>query len=410
MSRRVVVTGLGALTPIGKNVPETWANALAGKSGIVKINQPWSEGLAAQIAGLVTVDPFEVLDRVSARRMDRSTQLGVIAVKEAWSDAGSPDIDKERLGVFFGTGIGGLSTVLEQYDILNSRGPDRVNPMTVPMIMPNSAAAMVGLEVGARAGVHSPVSACATSAEAIAGALEMIRNNRADIVVAGGTEACVNRLAIAAFASMRALSTRNDEPQLASRPYDIDRDGFVMGEGAGALILEEEQHALKRGAKIYGVVSGAGMSSDGYHIAAPEPEGAGASRAMKSALKDANAKASDVSHINAHATSTPVGDIAEYKAMRSALGDALDNVVVTATKSMTGHLLGGAGAVESVFTIMGLKEGLIPPTINLDNQDSEIQVNVAKNLPFKLASDANFALNNSFGFGGHNVCIAFSKN
>jgi 3-oxoacyl-[acyl-carrier-protein] synthase II len=410
MSRRVVVTGLGALTPIGKNVSETWANALAGKSGIVKINQPWSEGLAAQIAGLVTVDPFEVLDRVSARRMDRSTQLGVIAVKEAWADAGSPDIDKERLGVFFGTGIGGLSTVLEQYDILNSRGPDRVNPMTVPMIMPNSAAAMVGLEVGARAGVHSPVSACATSAEAIAGALEMIRNNRADMVVAGGTEACVNRLAIAAFASMRALSTRNDEPQLASRPYDLARDGFVMGEGAGALILEEEQHALKRGAKIYGVVSGAGMSSDGYHIAAPEPEGAGASRAMKFALKDANANASDVCHINAHATSTPVGDIAEYKAMRSALGDALDNVVVTATKSMTGHLLGGAGAVESVFTIMGLKEGLIPPTINLDNQDSEIKVNVAKNVPFKLASGANFALNNSFGFGGHNVCIAFSKN
>lgn len=410
MSRRVVVTGLGALTPIGKNVSETWTNALAGKSGIVKINQPWAEGLAAQIAGLVTVDPFEVLDRVSARRMDRSTQLGVIAVKEAWADAGSPDINKERLGVFFGTGIGGLSTVLEQYDILNSRGPDRVNPMTVPMIMPNSAAAMVGLEVGARAGVHSPVSACATSAEAIAGALEMIRNNRADIVVAGGTEACVNRLAIAAFASMRALSTRNEEPELASRPYDINRDGFVMGEGAGALILEEEQHAIKRGAKIYGVVSGAGMSSDGYHIAAPEPEGAGAARAMKFALADANAKATDVVHINAHATSTPVGDIAEYKAMRSALGGALDNVVVTATKSMTGHLLGGAGAVESVFTILGLKEGLIPPTLNLDNQDEEIKVNVAKDEPFKLSSNANLALNNSFGFGGHNVCIAFSKN
>jgi 3-oxoacyl-[acyl-carrier-protein] synthase II len=401
---------LGALTPIGKNVLETWTNALAGKSGIVKINQPWSEGLAAQIAGLVTVDPFEVLDRVSARRMDRSTQLGVIAVKEAWADAGSPDINKERLGVFFGTGIGGLTTVLEQYDILNSRGPDRVNPMTVPMIMPNSAAAMVGLEVGARAGVHSPVSACATSAEAIAGALEMIRNNRADIVVAGGTEACVNRLAIAAFASMRALSTRNEEPELASRPYDINRDGFVMGEGAGALILEEEQHAIKRGAKIYGVVSGAGMSSDGYHIAAPEPEGAGAARAMKFALTDANAKATDVVHINAHATSTPVGDIAEYKAMRSALGGALDNVVVTATKSMTGHLLGGAGAVESVFTILGLKEGLIPPTLNLDNQDEEIKVNVAKDKPFKLSSDANFALNNSFGFGGHNVCIVFCKN
>ncbi|MDA3026166.1 MAG: beta-ketoacyl-ACP synthase II [Actinomycetota bacterium] len=410
MSRRVVVTGLGALTPIGKNVSETWTNALAGKSGIIKISQPWAEGLAAQIAGLVTVDPFEVLDRVSARRMDRSTQLGVIAVKEAWVDAGSPDINKERLGVFFGTGIGGLTTVLEQYDILNSRGPDRVNPLTVPMIMPNSAAAMVGLEVGARAGVHSPVSACATSAEAIAGALEMIRNNRADIVVAGGTEACVNRLAIAAFASMRALSTKNNEPQIASRPYDIDRDGFVMGEGAGALILEEEEHALKRGVKIYGVVSGAGMSSDGYHIAAPEPEGAGASRAMVAALNDANAKATDVAHVNAHATSTPVGDIAEYKAMKSALGNALDNVVVTATKSMTGHLLGGAGAVESVFTIMGLKEGLIPPTLNLKNQDPEIKINVAKDEPYKLSANANFALNNSFGFGGHNVCIAFSKN
>ncbi|MEY3531616.1 MAG: hypothetical protein RLY68_618 [Actinomycetota bacterium] len=410
MSRRVVVTGLGALTPIGKNVSETWTNALAGKSGVVKINQPWSNDLAAQMAGLITIDPYDVLDRVSARRMDRSTQLGVIAVKEAWADAGSPDIDKERLGVYFGTGIGGLTTVLEQYDILNTRGPDRVNPLTVPMIMPNSAAAMVGLEVGARAGVHSPVSACATSAEAIAGALEMIRNNRADIVVAGGTEACVNRLAIAAFASMRALSTRNDEPQLASRPYDTDRDGFVMGEGAGALILEEEQHALKRGAKIYGVVSGAGMSSDGYHIAAPEPEGAGAARAIKSALLDANAKATDVCHINAHATSTPVGDIAEYKAMRSALGDALDNVVVTATKSMTGHLLGGAGAVESVFTIMGLKEGVIPPTINLNNQDPEINVRVVTKEPFKLPNGANFALNNSFGFGGHNVCIAFSKN
>jgi 3-oxoacyl-[acyl-carrier-protein] synthase II len=400
---------LGALTPIGKNVSETWTNALAGKSGIVKINQPWSEGLAAQIAGLVTVDPFEVLDRVSARRMDRSTQLGVIAVKEAWADAGFPDINKERLGVFFGTGIGGLTTVLEQYDILNSRGPDRVNPMTVPMIMPNSAAAMVGLEVGARAGVHSPVSACATSAEAIAGALDMIRNNRADIVVAGGTEACVNRLAIAAFASMRALSTRNEEPELASRPYDINRDGFVMGEGAGALILEEEEHAIKRGAKIYGVVAGSGMSSDGYHIAAPEPEGAGAARAMAFALKDANAKASDVSHINAHATSTPVGDIAEFKAMKSALGENLDNVIVTATKSMTGHLLGGAGAVESVFTILGLNEGLIPPTLNLNNQDPQIIVKVAKDKPYKLPTEAFFALNNSFGFGGHNVCIAFSK-
>jgi 3-oxoacyl-[acyl-carrier-protein] synthase II len=408
MSRRVVVTGLGALTPIGKNVSETWTNALAGKSGIVKINQPWAEGLAAQIAGLIKVDPFEVLDRVSARRMDRSTQLGVIAVKEAWADAGSPDIDKERLGVFFGTGIGGLSTVLEQYDILNSRGPDRVNPMTVPMIMPNSAAAMVGLEVGARAGVHSPVSACATSAEAIAGALEMIRNNRADIVVAGGTEACVNRLAIAAFASMRALSTRNDEPQLASRPYDLDRDGFVMGEGAGALILEEEEHALKRGAKIYGVVSGAGMSSDGYHIAAPDPDGTGVQRAIKFALKDANLSTKDIVHLNAHATSTPAGDVAEANALRLALGADSDHVAVSATKSMTGHVLGGAGAIESVFIVKALQERLAPPTINIENLDPAVTIDVVRDTPRSLPAGQIAALNDSFGFGGHNVVLAFA--
>jgi 3-oxoacyl-[acyl-carrier-protein] synthase II len=410
MTRRVVITGIGAITPLGSSAPETWKNALAGKSGIVNITGDWTKDLAAQIAGLVLVDPFEVLDRVSARRMDRSTQLGVIAVKEAWADSGSPEIDKKRLGVFFGTGIGGLSTILEQYDILNSRGPDRVNPMTVPMIMPNSAAAMVGLEVGAQAGVHSPVSACATSAEAIAGGLEMIRNNRADIVVAGGTEACVNRLAIAAFASMRALSTRNDDPEKASRPYDKNRDGFVMAEGAGTLILEEEEHALKRGAKIYGVLAGAGMSSDGYHIAAPEPEGKGATRAMQFAMQDAGIKPENISHVNAHATSTPVGDIAEFKALSAALGKNLNDVIVTATKSMTGHLLGGAGAVESVFTLLALKNNLIPPTINLDKQDEQIKVNVATINNNSLPNSATHALNNSFGFGGHNVSLVFAKN
>jgi 3-oxoacyl-[acyl-carrier-protein] synthase II len=410
MTRRVVVTGIGAITPLGSSAPETWKNALAGKSGIVNITGDWTKDLAAQIAGLVLIDPYEVLDRVSARRMDRSTQLGVIAVKEAWADSGSPDIDKKRLGVFFGTGIGGLSTILEQYDILNSRGPDRVNPMTVPMIMPNSAAAMVGLEVGAQAGVHSPVSACATSAEAIAGGLEMIRNNRADIVVAGGTEACVNRLAIAAFASMRALSTRNNDPEKASRPYDTNRDGFVMAEGAGTLILEEEQHAIKRGAKIYGVLAGAGMSSDGYHIAAPEPEGKGATRAMQFAMQDAGIKPENISHVNAHATSTPVGDIAEFKALSAALGKNLNDVIVTATKSMTGHLLGGAGAVESVFTLLALKNHQIPPTINLDQQDEQIKVNVATINNNSLPNSATHALNNSFGFGGHNVSLVFAKN
>ena len=408
MTRRVVITGLGAVTPIGKNVTETWNNALNGNSGIDLINQSWSENLNTKIAGLVKIDPLEILDKVQARRMDRSSQLGVIAVKEAWKDCGEPEIDKERLGVFFGSGIGGLSTVLEQYEVLKQRGPDRVNPMTVPMIMPNSAAAMVGLEVQARAGVHSPVSACATSAEAIAGGLEMIRQNKADIVVSGGTEACVVQLAIAAFSSMRALSTRNDEPSKASRPYDMARDGFVMSEGSGALILEEEQHALKRGAKIYGVLIGAGISSDGYHIAAPEPEGKGASRAISSALIDAEVKAANVCHVNAHATSTPVGDIAEYKALQSALGSNLENIIVTATKSITGHLLGGAGAVESIFTILALKNKLVPPTLNLENKDEAINLNVY-NKKMNLDSAGKVALNNSFGFGGHNVCLAFKE-
>ena len=408
MTRRVVITGLGAVTPIGKNVNETWDNALNGISGIELINKSWSENLNTKIAGLVKVDPLEVLDKVQARRMDRSSQLGVMAVKEAWKDSGEPEIDKQRLGVFFGSGIGGLSTVLEQYEVLKQRGPDRVNPMTVPMIMPNSAAAMVGLEVQARAGVHSPVSACATSAEAIAGGLEMIRQNKADIVISGGTEACVVQLAIAAFSSMRALSTRNDEPSKASRPYDIARDGFVMSEGSGALILEEEQHALRRGAKIYGVLIGAGISSDGYHIAAPEPEGKGASRAISSALIDAEVKAENVCHVNAHATSTPVGDIAEYKALQSALGNNLENIIVTATKSITGHLLGGAGAVGTIFTILALKNKLIPPTLNLENKDEAINLNVY-NKKMNLDSAGKVALNNSFGFGGHNVCLAFKE-
>jgi len=408
MTRRVVITGLGAVTPIGKNVTATWNNVLNGISGIDLINQSWSENLNTKIAGLVKIDPLEILDKVQARRMDRSSQLGVIAVKEAWKDCGEPEIDKERLGVLLGSGIGGLSTVLEQYEVLKQRGPDRVNPMTVPMIMPNSAAAMVGLEVQARAGVHSPVSACATSAEAIAGGLEMIRQNKADIVVSGGTEACVVQLAIAAFSSMRALSTRNDEPSKASRPYDMARDGFVMSEGSGALILEEEQHALKRGAKIYGVLIGAGISSDGYHIAAPEPEGKGASRAITNALNDAQVKAENVCHVNAHATSTPVGDIAEYKALQSSLGSNLENIIVTATKSITGHLLGGAGAVESIFTILALKNKLVPPTLNLENKDEAINLNVY-NKKINLDTAGKVVLNNSFGFGGHNVCLAFKE-
>ena len=409
MARRIVITGLGALSPIGSNAEENWNSCISGKSGIEIINYEWANNLNSKIAGLIKIDPLEKLDKVQARRMDRSSQLGVIAVREAWNDAGKPEINPERLGVFFGSGIGGLSTVLEQYEVLKQRGPDRVNPMTVPMIMPNSAAAMVGLEIGAQAGVHSPVSACATSAEAIAGGYEMIKNNQADIVVTGGAEACVVQLAIAAFSSMRALSTNNESPHEASRPYDKSRDGFVMSEGSAALVLEEEEHALRRGAKIYGVVAGAGMSSDGYHIAAPEPEGKGAARAITKALIDAGIKASDVSHINAHATSTPVGDIAESKAMNLALGKDIENIIVSATKSMTGHLLGGAGALESIFSVLALKYGKAPGTLNLDNKDELINLNVFKETQ-NLDVKANYALNNSFGFGGHNVCVVFAKN
>lgn len=409
MSKKVVITGIGAITPIGNNCQQTWTNAIQGISGIRKIEQPWTEGLAAKIAGLVNVDVETILGKLQMRRMDRSSQLGVLAVKEAWTDSGITEVDKKRLGVYFGTGIGGLSTVLEQYDVLNNRGPERVNPLTVPMIMPNSAAAMVGLEVGAQAGVHSPVSACATSAEAIAGALEMIRNNKADVVVAGGTEACVNRLAIAAFASMKALSTRNLEPDKASRPYDQDRDGFVMSEGAGALILESEEHAKKRNANIYGYLVGAGMSSDAYHIAAPQPDGLGATNAINQALNDAKISHTDISHVNAHATSTPVGDIAEYKAIKNVFKNHIEKIIVTATKSITGHLLGGAGVIESIFTILSLKNLLVPPTLNLSNQDKEIDLNIAKDQPKKLGDNSIFAINNSFGFGGHNVCLVFKK-
>ena len=409
MSRRVVITGLGAISPIGNNVQENWDSCLSGKSGIKTIAHEWTSNLNTKFGGLIKIDPLEKLDKVQARRMDRSSQLGIIAVKEAWLDAGKPEINPERLGVFFGSGIGGLSTVLEQYDVLKNRGPERVNPMTVPMIMPNSAAAMVGLEVGAQAGVHSPVSACATSAEAIAGGFEMIKNNRADIVVSGGAEACVIQLAIAAFNSMRALSTNNENPEKASRPYDEKRDGFVMSEGAACLILEEENHALKRGAKIYGVVSGAGITSDGYHIAAPEPEGKGAARAIQNALANAGIKASEIGHINAHATSTPVGDIAESKAMNLALGNQINEIIVSATKSMTGHLLGGAGALESIFCILALKDGKAPGTINLENKDKEINLNVFSKTQ-DLDSKFKYALNNSFGFGGHNVCLVLAKN
>jgi len=372
------------------------------------LDADWCSDLPTRIAAVVDLDPFTVLDRVQARRMDRSGQLGVIAAREAWADAGVPGVEPDRLGVSFGTGIGGLSTVVEQYDILNSRGPGRVNPLTVPMIMPNAAAALVGLDLGARAGVHAPVSACATSAEALAMGAAMLREKRADVVVAGGAEAVVNRLALASFGAMRALSTRNDEPELASRPYDVGRDGFVLGEGSGALVLEREDDAIARGAKIHAYLLEVGMTADSHHIAAPEPEGLGAAAAIRQAIERSDLTEADIVHVNAHATSTPLGDVAEARAIRLALGASADAAVVTAPKSMMGHLLGGAGAVESVMTVLALREGLVPPTINLEKRDPGVDLNVVTGRPAEIGAAGKAALNNSFGFGGHNVTVLFA--
>jgi 3-oxoacyl-[acyl-carrier-protein] synthase II len=348
------------------------------------------------------------MERVEMRRLDRSEQFALIASREAWKDAGTPEVDKERLGVVIASGIGGVITLLDQYDNLKEKGARGVSPHTVPMLMPNGPAANVGLELQAKAGVHTPVSACASGAEAIGYALEMIRTNRADIIVSGGVEAAIHQLPMAGFAAMKALSTRNDAPERASRPYDRDRDGFVLGEGGGILILEEYEHAKARGAKIYCELVGQGLSSDGYHIAAPDPEGAGVQRAIKFALADAKLSTKDIVHLNAHATSTPAGDVAEANALRLALGRDIDHVAVSATKSMTGHLLGGAGAIESVFIVKALQERLAPPTINIENLDPAVTVDVVRDKARALPSGQIAALNDSFGFGGHNVVLAFA--
>ncbi len=403
----VVVTGLGMTTPVGGDVASSWSAILAGQSGVRPIDAEWITEQPSRIAGQLAVEPSEVLTKVETRRLDRSQQAAVIAAREAWQDAGAPAVEPERLGTVIGTGIGGVTSLLEAYDTLNERGWSRVSPHMVTMIMPNGPAAVVGLEIGARAGVHAPVSACASGAEAIANAARMIRDGRADVVLTGGTEAVICGITMAGFSAMRALSTRNDDPTAASRPYDTDRDGFVMGEGAGIVVLESRDHAKARGATVYGVYGGAGMTSDGHHIAQPDPEGGGAARAMTAALADAGVSAADVHHVNAHATSTPQGDIAEAVAIRRALGSAADQALVTGTKSMTGHLLGGAGAIESIFTILALRDRTAPPTINLENMDSEIHLPVAANRAHELPSGDLAALNNSFGFGGHDVALVF---
>jgi 3-oxoacyl-[acyl-carrier-protein] synthase II len=410
---RVLVTGIGATSPVGGDVPTTWAAMLAGQSGVNNLKHDWAEQLSTQIAAEVAVEPTEVLERVKARRLDRSGQLALVAALEAWADAGftanpqgDPDADPERVGVALASGIGGVQTLLSNYDALVNKGPRRVSPLAIPMLMPNGPAASIGLSIGAKAGVHTPVSACASGNEAIALGIDMIRLGRADVVVVGGTEAAVHPLPMAAFGQMMALSKRNDEPERASRPWDKGRDGFVLGEGAAVLVLESEEHAKARGAtKVYAEAAGAGITADSHDIAQPDPAGMGATRAMKRALQDAGIDPGDIKHINAHATSTPQGDLAEAMAIRQALGDAADGLVVTSTKSMTGHLLGAAGALESVASLLAIRDRVIPPTINLEDPE-DVGLDVATSRR-ELPQGDIAALNNSFGFGGHNVAIVF---
>jgi 3-oxoacyl-[acyl-carrier-protein] synthase II len=387
-------------------VQSTWRALLAGESGISTIEAEWvaKYELPVTFAGQAKVPASEVLTPQEAKRLDPSSQFALIAAREAWADAGSPEVQPERLAVEYATGIGGVWTLLDAFETLKERGPRRVLPMTIPMLMPNGPAAAIGMDIAARGGVRTAVSACASSTEAIANAIIRLQSGEIDVVVAGGCESGIHPLPIAAFAAMHALSRNNENPAGASRPYDTARDGFVMGEGAGAMVLETEEHAMARGAKIYAELVGGSVTSDAHHITAPDPEGTGAARAVLAALKQANARIEDVVHINAHATSTPVGDIAEYTALRRVFGDHLDKIAISATKSSTGHLLGGA--IEAIFTVLALHERTAPPTINLENQDPAIPLDVVVS-PRKLPDGPILAISNSFGFGGHNAVVAF---
>lgn len=405
----VVVTGIGATTPLGGNAKDTWANAIAGRSGIATLPYEWIDTLPVHFAGKAAAEPLDQgLEPVKARRLDRSQQFAIVASREAWADAGiGEDMDKDRLGVAYATGIGGIISVLNNYETLKEKGWRRVPVLSVPQLMPNGPAAWVGLEFGARAGVHCPVSACASGAEAVAVGARMIEDGRADVVIVGGTEAAIHPMPIASFAVMGALSTRNDDPARASRPYDKNRDGFVMGEGAASLVLESEEHARARGAHIYGVYAGSGMTSDGHDIAQPDPEGRGATRAIQLGLRNSGLSAADIKHVNAHATSTPAGDVAEAMAIRQGLGAHAAEVLVSGTKSMTGHLLGGAGALESVFALLAIQDRIAPPTINIEDMEEDLGIDVVANVARPLPGGDIAVLNNSFGFGGHDVAVIF---
>lgn len=407
---RIVVTGIGASSPIGGTAPDSWSALLGGASGARTLEYDWvaEYSLPVTFAAQAAVRPDTVLERPVAKRLDPSSQFAMVAALEAWEDAGSPEVDPERLGVDFATGIGGLWTLLDAWDTLREKGPRRVLPMTVPMLMPNAAAGNLSLHFGARAYARTVASACASSTESIVNAIEHLRDGLADVVIAGGTESVIHPVTIASFSSMQALSKRNDDPATASRPGSIDRDGFVMGEGAGVLILETEEHARARGAKIYAAVVGGGVTADSYHITANDPEGTGAARAVRQALEMAGASPDDVTHVNAHLTSTPVGDPNEYTALKAVFGDRVEEIPVSGTKASTGHLLGGTGALEAIFTVLALRDRVAPPTINLTEQDPAVPFRLSGE-PMPLGSGDQLAISNSFGFGGHNAVAAFAS-
>ncbi|MFH8796028.1 beta-ketoacyl-[acyl-carrier-protein] synthase family protein [Streptomyces sp. NPDC017941] len=412
IERTVVVTGLGATTPLGGDAPATWQGLLAGRSGVRPLRQAWTADVEVRIAAEAAVEPREVLS--DTRNLDRATQFALIASREAWADAGftgraGPDaaVAPDRLGVVVASAIGGMTSLLDQYEMLKQQGPRGVSPHAMQMVMASTPSATVARDVNARAGAHTPVSACATGAESIGYGVEMIRTGRADIVLAGGTEAAICALNMAAFGNMMAMSKRNGDPAAASRPYDVDRDGFVMGEGAGVVVLEAAEHAARRGVRVYAEAVGQGLSADSHHITQPEPTGRGIAAALTRLLDTNDVKPCEIVHVNAHATSTPRGDVAEILALRTVFGDHVDHVAVSATKSMTGHLLGGAGGAESVAAILALRDRLAPPTINIDALDPAVDADIVRGGPRALPEGRIAALNNSFGFGGHNVVLAF---
>jgi len=411
--RRVVITGAGVVCPVGNDLETAWPALLEGTSGSGPIThfeagEDFSCRIAAEVKGF---DPDRWLDRKESRRYDRFSQFALAVSEQAMAHAGldgPPEgVEAERFGVVFGSGIGGISTLEDQHDVIRDRGPNRVSPFFIPMFIPDIAAGLISIRFGAKGPNYATVSACASSAHAIGNAMRYIQYGDADIMITGGTEATITPLCIAGFASMRAMSTRNGEPEKASRPFDAHRDGFVIGEGAGALVLESLEHAVARDANILAELVGYGLSGDAHHITAPSPEGRGAQYAMRMAMKDAGIEAAEVDYINAHGTSTPANDRNETAAIKAVLGEAAYDAVVGSTKSMTGHLLGAAGAMETVVSAMVLKEGKIPPTINFEEADPECDLEYAHG--GMMEREVTYALSNSFGFGGHNVCLALRR-